>query len=81
MNQDELSQVKQNMERLVADVKELLVRDGKACCSNQEAGLACDSQCANHRHVWMYLGITALVAGIAGAILAKKRVLNTSSHK
>ena len=72
MNQDELSQVKQNMERLVADVKELLVRDGKACCSNQEAGLACDSQCANHRHVWMYLGITALVGGIAGALIAKK---------
>ena len=72
MNQDELSQVKKSMERLAADVKELLARDDKACCSNQEAGLACDSQCANHRHVWMYLGLTALVAGIAGAILAKK---------
>ena len=72
MNQDELSQVKQNMERLAADVKELLARDDKVCCSNQEAGLACDSQCANHRHVWMYLGITALVAGIAGVLMAKK---------
>ena len=72
MNQEELSQIKQNMERLVADVKELLAGEDKACCSNQDAGLACDSQCANHRHVWMYLGLTALVAGIAGAILAKK---------
>ena len=72
MNQDELSQVKQNMERLAADVKELLARDDKACCSNQEAGLAYDSQCESHRHVWMYLGLTALVAGIAGVILAKK---------
>ncbi len=72
MKQEELSQVKQGIERLAADVKELLARDGKACCSNQEAGLACDSQCGNHRHALMYLGLTALVAGIAGAILAKK---------
>ena len=72
MNQDELSQVKKSMERLAADVKELLARDDKVCCSNQEAGLACDSQCGNHRHVWMYLGLTALVAGIAGVMLAKK---------
>ena len=73
MNQDELSQVKKNMERLAADVKEQLSRDDKACCSNQEGNLACDSQCANHRHVWMYLGLTALAAGIAGVMLAKNK--------
>ena len=73
MNQDELSQIKKNMERLAADVKELLAGDDKACCSDQEASLACDSQCANHRHVWMYLGLTALVAGIAGVMLAKNK--------
>lgn len=72
MNQDEYSRVKQDIGRLAADVKELLAGDDKACCSNQEGTLACDSPCANHQHVWMYLGITALVAGIAGAILAKK---------
>ncbi len=72
MNQEELSQVKQGMERLAADVKELLARDGKACCSNQEAGLACDSQYESHRHMWLYLGLTALAAGIAGVMLAKK---------
>jgi hypothetical protein len=72
MSQDELSQVEQDMERLVADIKELLADDDKACCSNQEGNLACDSQCGNHRHAWMYLGLTALVAGIAGVILAKK---------
>ena len=72
MSQDELSQLKQDMQRLTADVKELLARDGKACCSNQEGNLACDSKCGNHRHVWMYLGLTALAAGIAGVMLAKK---------
>ena len=71
MNQDELSQVKKNMERLVADVKGLLARDDKACCSNQEDTLACDSLWGNHRHVWLYLGLTALIAGIAGVMLAK----------
>ena len=72
MSQDELSQVEQDMERLVADIKELLADDDKACCSNQEGTLACDSQCGNHRHAWMYLGLTALVAGIAGGLIAKK---------
>jgi hypothetical protein len=72
MSQDELSQVKQDMQRLTANVKELLARDGKVCCSNQEGNLACDSKCANHRHVWMYLSLTALAAGIAGVMLAKK---------
>ena len=72
MNQEEYSRVKQDMERLAADIKELLARDDKACCSNQEGNLACDSPCTNHRHVWMYLGLTALAAGIAGVMLAKK---------
>lgn len=72
MSKDDLSQVKQDMERLAADVKELLARDDRACCASQEGALGCDSQCENHRHVWIYLGLTALVAGIAGVILAKK---------
>ncbi len=72
MSQDELSQVEQDMERLVADIKELLAHDDKACCSNQEGTLACDSQYETHRHMWLYLGITALVGGIAGGLIAKK---------
>jgi hypothetical protein len=72
MNPEALSQVKQDIERLATDVKELLAHDDKTCCSNQEGNLACDSQCANHRHVWLYLGLTALVAGIAGVMLSKK---------
>jgi len=72
MNPEALSQVKQDIERLATDLKQLLPHDDKACCSNQEGNLACDSQCANHRHVWLYLGLTALVAGIAGVMLSKK---------
>ena len=48
MSQDELSQVEQDMEQLVADIKELLADDDKACCSNQEGTLACDSQYETH---------------------------------
>ena len=72
MNQEELLRVKQDMERLSADVKELFALYDKACCSNQEGTLACDSQYETHRHMWLYLGITALVGGIAGGLLAKK---------
>ena len=34
MSQDELSQVKQDIERLTVDVKEMLARDDKTCCSS-----------------------------------------------
>ncbi len=73
MRQDDLSQIKQDMERLVVDVKRLMTSDDKACCSNPEGGIACDSPCGSHRHVWTYLGLTALAAGIAGALIAKKQ--------
>jgi hypothetical protein len=72
LSQDELSQVKQDMERLAADVKGLLALDDKACCTRKEGDIACHSKCGNHGRMWMYLGLTALAAGLAGALIAKK---------
>jgi len=73
MNQEALSQVKQDVERLAADVKQLLAHDDKACCSDQEGGgVVCDSKSGDHGHVLMYLGLTALVTAIAGVMFSRK---------
>ena len=76
MNQEALSQVKQEIERLAADVKQLLAHDDKACCSNQEGGVVCDSKSGDHRHVLMYFGLAAFVAAIAGVMFARKWLPN-----
>ena len=72
MNQEELSQVKQDMERLVADVKKLMSRDDKACCTSDEENVTCHAKCGNHKKAWICLGLTALGLGIAGAMIARK---------
>lgn len=72
MNQEELSQVKQDIERLVADVKKLMASDDKACCKSEEENVACHTKCGNHKKAWMCLGLTALGLGIAGVLIARK---------
>ena len=73
MNQEELTQVKQDMERLVADVKKLMSSDEKACCTSSDGKLNCHPKCGDHRKALMCLGLTALVAGIAGAMMTRKQ--------
>ena len=72
MSQEELTQVKQDMERLVADVKKLMTSDEKACCTSDEGKVACPTKCGNNNKMWMSLGLTALGLGIAGAMMARK---------
>lgn len=73
MNQEELTQVKQDMERLVADVKKLMSGDEKPCCTSEDGKIACHLKSGSHTKAWMCLGLTALVAGIAGVMMTKKQ--------
>lgn len=72
MSQEELTQVKQDMERLVADVKKLMTSDEKPCCTSEDGKIACHLKSGSHTKAWMCLGLTALLAGIAGVMLAKR---------
>lgn len=72
MSQEELTQVKQDMEHLVADIKKLMTSDEKACCTSEDGKIACHLKSGSHTKAWMCLGLTALLAGIAGVILAKR---------
>lgn len=73
MNQEELTQVKQDMARLVADVKKLMSSDEKPCCTSEDGKIACHLKSSNHTKVWMCLGLTALVAGIAVVMMTRKQ--------
>ena len=73
MTQEELTQVKQDMERLVADVKKLLSGDEKSCCTSEDGKVTCHSKFGNHGKALMCLGLTTLVAGIAGAMMMRKQ--------
>jgi hypothetical protein len=73
MNQEELSQVKQDLERLVADVKKLITTEDTACCTSGDGKIACHTHYDNHGKVLICLGLTAILAGIAGAFMAKKQ--------
>lgn len=73
MSQEELTQVKQDMERLVSDVKKLMTSDDKTCCTSEDGKISCHAKCGNHGKAIMCLGLAALVAGIVGAMIAKKQ--------
>lgn len=75
MNQEELAQVKQDIERLVTDVKKLMSSDEGASCTNEDGKMTCHSKCGNHTKAFMCLGLTALLAGIAGVIITRKHAV------
>jgi hypothetical protein len=72
MNSEDLAKVKQGLERLLSDVRNLTKSDEISCCSNKEDQMICRSSSCKRKHALMYLGLTALMAGIAGAFIAKK---------
>lgn len=73
MNQEDLAKIKQDIERLVGDVHNLTKSDESSCCSNEEDQMVCRSSSCKKRHALMCLCLTALMAGIAGAFITKKR--------
>ena len=73
MDQEQLAQVKQDMEHLVADVKKLMGGDEKPCCTSEDGKIACHLKSGCHTKAWVCLGLTALVAGIAGAVMLRKQ--------
>ena len=72
MNQEELSKVKQDMERLVADVKNLMQSSTPSCGASDERAV-CPSKCGMRGHRLMCLGLVALLGGAVGAMLAHKQ--------
>jgi hypothetical protein len=72
MYQEDLAKIKQDLERLLSDVRNLTKSDEITCCSNEEDQMICRSSSCKRKHALMCLGLTALMAGIAGAFIAKK---------
>jgi hypothetical protein len=72
MNSEDLAKVKQDLERLLSDVRNLTKSDEISCCSNEEDQMICRSSSCKKKHALMCLGSTALVAAIAGVIFARK---------
>ena len=73
MNSEDLAKIKQDLERLVSDVRNLTRGNESSCCSNEEDQMVCRSSSCKKKYALMCLGLTALMAGIAGAFIAKKQ--------
>ncbi len=75
MNQEELAQVKQDIEKLVSDVKRLVTDDSakKNEANKENAVCECNPcECRPHGHPVFWLGLFALVGGIVGAMMYRK---------
>ena len=71
MSQDQLRQVKEDLERLANDVGKLVQSDCTSG-SHQDEKSCCHQQCGHHAHPLICLGITALLGGVMMAIIARK---------
>ena len=71
MSQDQLLQVKKDLERLANDVGKLVQSDCTSG-SHQDEKSHCHQQCGPHTHPLICLGITALLGGVMGAIISRK---------
>ena len=75
MNQEELAQVKQDIEKLVSDVKRLVTDDSTKKNDANKESVVCECnpcECRPHgRHVF-WLGLSALIGGVVGAMMYRK---------
>ncbi len=73
MIQEDLEKVKQDIERLLSNMRNPTNCDESSCCASEEDKTVCPLTPYNHKHALMCLGLTALIAGMAGAFIAKKQ--------
>jgi len=73
MIQEDLEKVKQDIERLLSNMRNPTNCDESSCCSSEGDKMVCPLTSYNHKHALMCLGLTALIAGMAGAFIAKKQ--------
>ena len=71
MSQEELMQIKQDMERLICDVKKLAQSD-RASCAGEVGEVICHSKYAMNKHPLICLGVTAIIGGLIWAMIARK---------
>ena len=75
MNQEELAQVKQDIEKLVSDVKRLVTDDStkRNDANKEDAVCECNPcECRPHGRPVFWLGLCALIGGIVGAMMYRK---------
>lgn len=72
MNQEDYVQIKQDVARLVDDVKKLMHED-KPECASESCNTACKTSWRAHCHPALCIGLTALLAGALGGMIARKQ--------
>jgi ElaB/YqjD/DUF883 family membrane-anchored ribosome-binding protein len=76
MNQEELSQVKQDIEKLVTDVKKLVSTDSTSKTEDGKALSKCECcpkcECHPHGRPVFWLGLFAAIGGMIGAMMYRK---------
>ena len=73
MIQEDLEKLKRDIERLLSNMHNPTNCNESFCCTSEEDKMVCPLTSYNHKHALMCLGLTALIAGIAGAFIAKKQ--------
>lgn len=72
MNQGDYVQIKQDVEQLVGDVKKLMHSD-KEECSQEGCKPSCHNSWKARCHPALCIGLTALLAGALGGMIARKQ--------
>jgi ElaB/YqjD/DUF883 family membrane-anchored ribosome-binding protein len=70
MNQEELTQVKQDIEKLVTDVKKLVSSNGE--CKTEDGKVIGKCECHPQGRPVFWLGLFAVIGGIIGAMMYRK---------
>ena len=72
MNQEDYVQIKQDVARLVDDVKKIM-HDDKPECTSESCDTPCKTSWRARCHPALCIGLTALLAGALGGMIARRQ--------